>query len=1061
MNSAHPLTQPVRLIGWPQILFCLVCLTVVQAQQLPIRGYTSADGLAHNNVNKILIDSHGFVWLGTREGLSRFDGYKFTNYGMDQGMPSNNVMDIVETKTDGYLLATNNGVVYFNPHGQPGERHTVISDELSGSSPMFTTFKLKGHNDTILATKIMRDRNGVFWCGTESGLLRFDNAGGTFELKTTTLWHPGKSGSSIESFLEDSRGRLWVGSFGKIFKRLPDGKWEVFSKKESVPEIEVEALYEDRQGRIWAGTGRGLIEFVPEPRAGQSIIKRLFNTQNGLVGNWVRCLWQDSQDRLWIATDRGLGRFTPAEAMAEQSISFFNKDNGLKDYFIKQVVGDSYGNLWIGTGNAGVMKFFSEGFFTFGYADGVPAVVSISESTNGELCFMGYVRVDKLTRPMTKAEERLGANAFFWRMSTFRQGQFDWFRPNVPKDVNFGFGWNQIGFQDRAGDWWMATEKGLYRFSSIKQVEELATAIPSATYTMKDGLASNYISRLFEDSRGDIWISLRFPPKKGLAKWERRTNTIQNFSLTQGELSFQINDPTSLKEDCQGNIWIGLNDPGGLLRYRNGRFDMFTTKDGLPSGSILDLHFDHRGRLWVASVEGGLGRVDDPSADHLKFVIYNTGNGLSSNRVTCLIEDRNGQIFIGTGRGVDKLDPEKGNIKHYTESDGLALGGVDDMHRDKDGNIWIATTQGLSRLFPQSNSQSFPPRVLINKLRVRGVRQPISALGQVEVQLPEMVSTDNQIEIEFIGLSFAPGDSLRYQFKLEGADTDWSRSTEQRVVNYANLSPGNYRFVVQAIDSDGQVSEKAAMVLFTIKPPAYRSWWFIAMMALIFGAAGYALYRYRVSQLLELERMRTRIATDLHDDIGSNLSRIAMLSEVVRQHVAIADPEMNDRLARVAGISRESVDALGDIVWAINPSRDRLSDLTQRMRRVADDFCSTRDIKFDFHTDFSEPGAKLNADTRREVLMIFKECLNNIARHSASSVVEVEFRQRENNLILKVSDNGKGIESETQSAGSGHGLNSMKQRAQKLGGELEIASAEGKGTIVQLKLPLKQRRLGN
>lgn len=1056
MNSAWLPSSPVHLLGWRQIVFCLVCLTVAQAQQLPIKSYTSADGLAHNNVNKILIDSHGFVWFGTREGLSRFDGYKFTNYGMDQGMPSNNVLDIVETKKGGYLLATSHGIVYFNPNGQPGKRQMVANGKLSLPNPMFTTIALKGYEKPIVVGKILLDKKGVYWCGTETGLLQLDDANGLFELKPTSLWNPGKSGYSVKSFLEDRQGRLWVGSFGKIFRKLPDGKWEVFSQNEKVPRIEVEALYEDRQERIWAGTGLGLAELFREPKTGQSIIKRFFNTQNGLMGNWVRGLWQDHQGRLWVATDRGLGRFIPSDS-ATESFTFFNKDNGLKDYFIKQVVGDDYGNLWIGTANAGAMKFFSEGFFTFGYFDGMPAVVSAIESTNGELCFMGYVRGDKLTRPLTKIEEKLGAKAFFWRMSKFQNGKFAWFRPNVPKDVDFGFGWNQIGFQDRTGDWWMATQRGLYRFSSIKQVEELATAIPSAAYTIKDGLPSDYISRLFEDSRGDIWISVRFPPKNGLAKWERRTNTIHDLTSTQVSPSLQINDPTSFKEDRQGNVWIGLNDPGGLLRYRDGRFDLFTTKDGLPTGSIFDLYFDHQERLWIASVAGGLGRVDNPTDEHPKFTLYNTGNGLSSNRVTCIVEGGQGQLYVGTGRGVDRLDPEKGNVKHYTESDGLAIGGIDDMFKDKDGNIWVATTQGLSRLIPKPVPSLSSPRVLIDKLRVRGVPKSISALGQVEVLLSDLDSADNQIEIEFVGLSFASGDSLRYQFKLEGADADWNQTTEQRVVNYANLSPGSYRFVVRAINSDGDVSDKAATVSFTIKPPFYWSWWFIGLMILAIVAIVYGLYRYRVSKLLELERMRTRIATDLHDDIGSNLSRIAMLSEVVRQRVAIDNPEMNDRLARVAGISRESVDSLGDIVWAINPARDRLSDLTQRIRRVADDFCTAREIRFDFHTDFNEPGAKLNADTRREILMIFKECLNNVARHSDSSAVEVEFRQWENNLILKVRDNGKGMDSEIESAGSGNGLISMRQRAQKLGGELEVVSGEGKGTIVRLEMPLKKR----
>jgi signal transduction histidine kinase len=309
------------------------------------------------------------------------------------------------------------------------------------------------------------------------------------------------------------------------------------------------------------------------------------------------------------------------------------------------------------------------------------------------------------------------------------------------------------------------------------------------------------------------------------------------------------------------------------------------------------------------------------------------------------------------------------------------------------------------------------------------------------------------LQIDFVGLSFASGESLRYQYKLEQADRDWSALTDQRTVNYANLAPGRYRFLVRAVNSDGVASSHLATVAFTILRPLWQRWWFLVGLMLGSGLLGYAFYRYRIARLLEIERVRTRIAADLHDDIGSNLSRIALLSEVIRQQMPKDDPQMTERLSLISSVSRESVDAMSDIVWAINPKRDRLRDLIQRMRRFAEDAFQSRSIEFQFHAPGAEQDIKLGVDTRREVFLIFKESINNLVRHSACTEAEIDFQIQGGWLVLKISDNGKGFTPD--SASLGHGLISMRQRAKKLDGELELRSTNGQGTSVRLRVPVK------
>lgn len=225
----------------------------------------------------------------------------------------------------------------------------------------------------------------------------------------------------------------------------------------------------------------------------------------------------------------------------------------------------------------------------------------------------------------------------------------------------------------------------------------------------------------------------------------------------------------------------------------------------------------------------------------------------------------------------------------------------------------------------------------------------------------------------------------------------------------------------------------------------------IILVCLFINITKHLIWQYRAQQQLDLKLMQTRIAMDLHDDLGANLSSIVMLSEVLQQDSNSTSAESAERLARIASISRESVDSLSDIVWAINPEKDRLADLTQRMRRLADDLCAARNLEFSFQADVKDQALKLQTETRRELILIFKECINNIAKHSNCTLVKVVFQQQHDFLCLKISDNGKGIDS--AAVQNGNGLGSLRQRARKLGGRLEISSENGCGTVMSLKLP--------
>jgi two-component sensor histidine kinase len=424
--------------------------------------------------------------------------------------------------------------------------------------------------------------------------------------------------------------------------------------------------------------------------------------------------------------------------------------------------------------------------------------------------------------------------------------------------------------------------------------------------------------------------------------------------------------------------------------------------------------------------------------------------------VWAIAEDNSGRMYFGTGKGLDQLDLTNGRIRHFNTDDGLASDIVNSCFKDHEGNIWVGTTLGLSKFNPRAERTATDAApIYLSRVQIAGEDLGLPETGAWRIPQIELSAARNNVTIDYVALSFQGENELRYQYKLDGIDKDWSVPTDTRSINYAHLAPGSYQFLVRAINPDGVVTREPASFQFRILPPVWQRWWFITLAALAIGLIMYALYRQRLGRLLELERVRTRIATDLHDDIGANLSLIAMLSEVARGQIPDGDLRLKEWLSSIATTSRDTVDSMSDIVWAVNPKRDHLRDLTRRMRRFADDIFAARNIEFQFRAPELDRDIRLGTDLRREVFLIFKETINNMVRHSRCSAASVSLSIEGGALVLAVADNGKGLQGVETSDGTG--LESMRGRAEKLGGSFHVDSKDGGGTCVTLKVPLVHR----
>ncbi len=488
-----------------------------------------------------------------------------------------------------------------------------------------------------------------------------------------------------------------------------------------------------------------------------------------------------------------------------------------------------------------------------------------------------------------------------------------------------------------------------------------------------------------------------------------------------------------------------------------GKFVRLRPADGLPEIDPRSLFLDSRGWLWIGSRYKGVSMTKEPGVEDPKFINYSTEQGLSSGAVRAITEDDFGRLYFGTDKGLDRLDPQTGRWQHYTSKNGLAGDAIADLHKDRQGNIWVATSRGLSKFDPRAERPvTRPAPIYFSRVNVAGEDLPLPETGATQIPQVELSPSRNNLSIDYVALSFQGEDNLSYQYQLEGVEPDWSAPTKHRSINYGRLAAGTYRFLARAITEDGSRSLAPAVFEFRILPPVYQRWWFLTFAAFAVGMAAYALYRYRVSRLVEIERVRTRIAADLHDDIGANLTKIGILSEVVRQQMNNQDRRMADPISSIARISRESVGSMSDIVWAINPRRDSLRDLTRRMREFAGEIFANRDVEFELRAPSSDTYLKLGADVRRTVFLIFKEAVNNIVRHSDCNKANIDLGVEGSLLVLTVSDDGKGFDTTLER--EGNGLVSMRNRAASMGGKVEIASRKPSGTRVTLCLPIKHSK---
>ena len=755
---------------------------------------------------------------------------------------------------------------------------------------------------------------------------------------------------------------------------------------------------------------------------------------DGLVDLRVRALSLGSDGHVRVGTVAGLSDVD----VDGSHITHVNEAQGLVADAINAIAEDRDGNLWMGTDASGAVRIAAFGLVSYFVADGLrhDFITSLMEDDDGQV---------------------IAVSGAYHTINAYDGRRFVSVRFNVPPQVRSDIYFTAL--RDHQGAWWVGALTGLYRFPRGTPAVSVARAAPEAHYTRRHGLPSDDVFPIFEDARGDVWLIAQLPDQVRLVRWRRAIDDFRIYGVADG-LPHLVSRPAVSRPsivEAGGRLWIGFRETGLFaFAYEDDRFEAVLDR-GRTFG-VSALHLDTRHRMWVIGTDGAVRRLDDLSTGDLVSDAH-VARSLTGATVRCMVEDANGRFYFGTTSGVIEVDPVTGHTWRHTTAEGLARNEVWSALVSRRGTLWFGTIAGVSRLDgTRLRRWTRAPQTLVSSVHVNGNPRLISEFGDGAVSGLTLAPGERGVAIGFFALSFAPGERLRYQHRLEGADEEWSPPSVERVARYGHLASGRYRFQVRSVTSEGPASPPAA-VDFEILPPVSQRWWF--QTALIAGAilAAFAAHRYRLARLLALERVRMRIASDLHDDIGGSLSRISIQSEVACRDAAALGHQAVRRLTDIADSARGLVDALGDVVWSVDPRRDDLASVCRRLREYTEDVFAGTGVRCSYTGPANLAHVRLDPQARRHLFLLLKEGVTNIARHAAARRVSLEIGLTGHELHATLRDDGRGFDAGAIASPDHHGLLSMRARADQLGARLTIASSPN-GTTISLFVPapgLRQR----
>ncbi len=969
-----------------------------------IRAWETDDGLPRNSVLALTQSRDGYLWLGTLNGLVRFDGLRFTLYdtGNTPGMEGNRIVSLFEDREGNLWVGIENGrPLLVRPDG-------IKPLDLGGG----------GREQRLVAA--CQDEQGAVW------LCAADGEVGRYFAGTVNVWQVGAGRfSRYRSVVAEPGGPVWLALDGGLYEidpravrprrklpvrrvvsfnrldyvlasrrggcwRLADGRITRAEKGQTVEDLgaypwsgpaRVTAACEDAEGRLIVGTlGAGVFWF-----AGDGPPRR-FSTANGLSNDYILALTVDREGSLWVGTDGG--------GLNRVRRQLFHVVEATRGQVVQALAADAKGGLWVGY-NGGGVDYLKDGTTRhYGAPEGLLGlpVRALLVDRRGD-CWAGL----------------WAGGLLRWRDGHFARAPTGGRVAPVVLALH----------EDRRGRLWVGSEGGLARWDGASWRD----------FTMRDGLSTNRVRVITDDAAGNLWIGTE---GGGLNRWRDGTFTV----FRKSPDGLPGDTVAALHADAAGALWVGL-DGHGLARWRDGRWDRFSTREGLPSNSVGSIQEDDAGRLWIGTTAGlmrvaraAFDAVAAGRAERLVGRVYERADGLPTRECTM-------------GPALDLPRPAGAQVR-----------------------LWAPTIKGLAWVYPADvHPNPHAPPVVIESVWVEGRPQGPQTLRATPPPRVVVPPGRRRLEIHYTSLNLAAPERARFRYRLVGHDNEWVDAGAIRVARYSKLPPGNYRFEVIAGNEDGVWSETAAALAVIVPPPFWRTWWFLTLavtglLGTVVAAVHYTStqrLRRQVARLREreaLEKERARIARDLHDQLGASLTQVALLGELAESDKDFPE-EVEAHARQISQTARDTTRVLDEIVWAVNPSNDTVDSLITYCCKNAQEYLTVAGLRYRQEVPEEAPGIPVPPEVRHNVFLAFKEAVTNVVRHARATEARVRVRLEPDAFILEVEDNGRGPgDVDSEAARARNGLRNMRRRMEEVGGRFDIAPAPGGGTRVTLRVPL-------
>jgi signal transduction histidine kinase/ligand-binding sensor domain-containing protein len=974
-------------------------------QVLPFQFYGTKDGLVSDNALTLFQDSEGFLWIGTAEGVSSFDGWTFTNYTASDGLPHTIVRRIIEEKgkqAKSLLILSMNGVVSRIVQGklEPVQIRSLIS----------TPHKI---------TAICVDHTGTLWVGTDDTLGQIIGN----ELRPVST---GIRMRYVSLIVQGTDSTLWIVCRNNLYYYSPDTKEFGEVNLDHAGDVRIRAAAVDPDGSFWISLDPNLILQIHNRTVVHELATR---SKSG-----TRVLVSDPGGYLWFGDYDGLYR-VPKNNLTSSAVERVRLSDNPSEHLLKSGLVDVEGNFWFASTNKGIARIGEKNLYRFAIEGINPPyhyAISVADSNN-HIWVVARSGLWEIWKSPTGT----------WHKSLQRVEQG---KGNAKHYPVFDTG-NELIHEgrpysvvcDRLGRLWIGFSNAQIACFRVHPYSDKPSRLELVRTLRPDVDFPSAFPKCFLVDRNDLlWYCLgnRLVLLFDLAKPQPLVRTFD--SLDGGNYS------RALYQDVGGNLWAG-SFGGGVARLDADSIRTGSFREVFASSIVASITGNAEGDIMVATEFGGLTVLGNDGS-----VKRHLSKDIPSNIVYAVTEERGGRMWISTAAGVAYLDSlsalksvQKPELKGFTSlSSGVTRNGV----------VWFVTSEGLivADAFTNPIRQlSFP--VVLTKFRLNG-RDTTFREGM------HMSFDQNNLSFEFVSVTFRYHQEVSYLYRLREGD-NWNPAPASRSLTLADLPAGKYALAIKAVHTFDAQSAQSVTFSFIITPPFWKTWWFttLAFVSLLLSVGGTIRYvekrklMRRIEQLENeraIERERARISQDMHDEVGASLSEIAILSELAKKKPEEADVHVQEISERAA----EVIDNVSEIVWAMNPKNDTLDNLVAHLRRYAVKYLSLAQINCKFTAPDVIPAHHLTAEVRRNLFLVVKEALHNVVKHAGASEVSITTTLVDTKLEITIEDNGRGFSVE-QSQQSGDGLASMSKRVTDIGGKFQVESQPGKGTRVEVRLP--------